>query len=227
MQEELEEFYRDQYRRISYSGMGLRFSNFFHKTIEKRYTKFESFSKVLEVGAGDCQHLSFVLHDYQLYLQTDLLDYGVSTSNNEKSRFETQDACKLKYTDSYFDRVISTCLLHHLEAPDAALMEWRRVSREGAKVDILLPSDPGMIYRLARKFASERKVKKKLDSESFNVSKYRYLHAIDHRNHVDSLEKIIRHVFINDKISVTRFPLSIPFWNFNLFSIFHITIQKK
>ena len=226
MQEELQEFYREQYKKISYSGAGLKFSNYFHKALEKNYDETITFDKVLELGAGDCQHASFVRHKYKIYLQTDILEYKVFLTDKENVRFEIQDAQSLNYPDNEFNRVISTCLLHHLETPDRALKEWRRVSKDGGKIDILLPSDPGILYRIARKLASEWKVKKILNSTDFSISKYRYIHAIDHRNHVDSLEKMIKHIFIKDEIIFKRFPAFIPFWNFNLFSIINITVIK-
>lgn len=227
MQEELKEFYRNQYKEISYSGLGLKFSNFFHRKLEEKYSDEFLFDKVLEVGAGDCQHIAFVKHKFKSYIQTDILDFRNQLSAIKNVKFEVQDAQKLRYMNEEFDRLVSTCLLHHLENPDIALKEWRRILKHDGRLDILLPSDPGIMYRLARRLASERKVKRKIDSNIFNLSKYRFIHAIDHRNHVDSLEKMIYHVFIDDRIEVKRFPPFIPFWNFNLFSIFHITLNKN
>jgi phosphatidylethanolamine/phosphatidyl-N-methylethanolamine N-methyltransferase len=227
MREDLENFYRDQYKEISYSGLGLIFSNYFHKKLEISYSDGLFIENVLEVGAGNGQHINFVKHKYKKYIQTDILDYNnFPETSSSNLIFEIQDAQDLKYEDGFFDRVVSTCLLHHLDFPERALLEWRRVAKNEGSISILVPSDPGFFYRVSRKLGSELKVKLRGINQDLNYNRYQYIHAIDHRNHFASLDKIIKFIFLRDKIHVKNYPLGIPFWNLNLFTVYEIIIQK-
>jgi phosphatidylethanolamine/phosphatidyl-N-methylethanolamine N-methyltransferase len=146
--------------------------------------------------------------------------------DHNNSIFEVQDAQNLKYEDGSFDRVISTCLLHHLDFPEKALLEWRRVVKDQGKISVLVPSDPGFLYRAARKLGSELKVKRKGAEDELSYSRYQYIHAIDHRNHFASLDRIIKFIFLNDSVKLKKYPFGVPFWNFNLFTVYEIVVQK-
>jgi ubiquinone/menaquinone biosynthesis C-methylase UbiE len=66
--------------------------------------------------------------------------------NKRGYRFRLADVENLPFEDAYFDRVISTCLLHHLENPEQGISEILRVVKSGGTIDILVPNDPSFIY---------------------------------------------------------------------------------
>ena len=87
------------------------------------------------------------------YYKYTLSDYRNTkfVSENPKISFEIVDVHKTPYTDNSFDRVIATCLLHHLDNPIIALQEIRRIVKTDGIVSISLPCDPGLAYRIAKK----------------------------------------------------------------------------
>jgi ubiquinone/menaquinone biosynthesis C-methylase UbiE len=62
--------------------------------------------------------------------------------------FQLANVESLHFEDDFFDRVVCTCLLHHLKNPDIGLNEILRVVKSGGTVDILVPNDPSLIYSL-------------------------------------------------------------------------------
>jgi ubiquinone/menaquinone biosynthesis C-methylase UbiE len=99
------------------------------------------FSKVLEVGAGSGEHLEFINHGFETLVISDLtlpippghiLDkVKQHTDNGRIIEFKSENVENLSYSNSEFDRVIATCLLHHVEKPHDALLEIRRVTKNG------------------------------------------------------------------------------------------------
>ena len=98
MQEELEAFYRFQYRKMSYSGSGALASAWFHRILERGLDDNSSYDACLEVGCGSGEHLAYIGHAFRTYLQTDLIDYGLGADTNDQAarsdgiRFEVTDA---------------------------------------------------------------------------------------------------------------------------------------
>jgi ubiquinone/menaquinone biosynthesis C-methylase UbiE len=56
-----------------------------------------------------------------------------------------------------FDRVIVTCVLHHIPNLELALTEIRRVAKPGAQINLYVPCDPGSLYRGVRHWTSHFK----------------------------------------------------------------------
>ena len=131
----------------------------------------------------------------------------------------------LVYADDSVDRLICTCVLHHLAEPDAALSEWFRVVRPGGVVTIYLPYDPGMAYRWVRWFTTHR-AQRRLERQG-ELDDHLYMWAREHRNHVLGLKQLIRHHAAGHDVQAHRWPLPALSWNFNLYEIQHITVQLR
>jgi ubiquinone/menaquinone biosynthesis C-methylase UbiE len=228
--EKIQEKYQKYYKEIHYRGNTGKATNFYHRALEKDAKK-RFFSNVLEVGAGTGEHLEFVLHDFKNYFLTDLNLPNPSIkqeelisklkNHNRNLYLEIQNVEKLTYEDSSFDRVISTCLLHHVQSPVKALQEMRRVTGNNGIISIYLPSDPGFLYRLTQFLVSTRSLKK-----YFTLSEIKYLRANEHRNHVASISGLISGVFADDKIKINSFPKINFGWNTRLFQTYTIQVQK-
>lgn len=144
----------------------------------------------------------------------------MSTINQAKVNFVTGNAEKISFPDSYFDRVVSTCLLHHVNDPLAVLLESRRVVSNGGEVAFILPADPGMLNRLIKLLITYPRIRK---NSSFDP---RLIYALEHPNKIDSLLALLKFVFEKDDYKIKYYPFKVPSWNLNLAITFHARINK-
>jgi ubiquinone/menaquinone biosynthesis C-methylase UbiE len=94
--------------------------------------------QILEVGCGE-GHLSrhLVKHlepGLQSYLASDLEVGRSSCGEDRRLTFVQADACELPYDDDSFDLVVCCEVLEHLQRPEMALAEARRVARRAVLV---------------------------------------------------------------------------------------------
>ena len=222
--------YAEIYSEARYGAKKDRAHVLYHTKLEMHLTK-KTYPVVLEIGAGSGEHFIYVKHDFEKYIMSDIVLPVInhdSKSLNKNARdkhsrviCKKEDAEDLKLASDSVDRLISTCVLHHLHDPSTALDEMRRVVKNNGLVSIYLPSDPGFLYRAAQYMASNRKLRK-----FFSKNEIRFLRGLEHRNHVSSLEAMISATFINDEMKRRDFPLPAT-WNFRLFSIYQVKIVKN
>ncbi len=222
-----EDFYGGTYKAMFYSdGSSAVATKFLHTALE-RYPnrKHLSFPLTLEIGGGEGLHFKYVHSEYDLYLLSDVRTSPLSpeaemAKNSGKLQFIVENAERLSLENSTIDRVIFSCVLHHLNNPEAALNEARRVLKSGGMISIYLPCDPGFIYRQLRKvFTSRRSRTLGIDYELINVR--------EHINHYYQLNKLIKEVFKEDVLRIRRFPFQFLNYDLNIFSIIHISINKS
>lgn len=194
-----------------------------HKLLEKRYVKNHKFSKVLEIGAGCGEHTQFVRHEFDEYHLTDLnpnvLAYAkknLDSNNLTKYQFSVQGETDLHYPNEVFDRVIAAHVLEHIYKPHLALLEWKRVIKHGGTISVLIPCDPGILWRIGRIFA-----RKKMTNLGLN---YDYIMAREHVNPCNNLIVLLQHIFPNSH--ATWWPSYVPSIDMNLFFAFHATVTK-
>ena len=224
-----EKYYADHYEEITNSGAVGFVASLTHKTLEngrlltnKPITKLVGpFSKVIEVGAGHGQHLQYVKHGFDSYIQTDLRSHLLPVDGLNEAVISIEqpiDATNLPYADSTFDRLVATCLLAHIPDVEAALNEWRRVVKPNGIISIYLACEPGFLLRLGQSLSTRIKQK--------NLGVNRYLvHYRDHRNMYVAMKVFIKETFPKG-VKIKRFPFPILSWNFNLWAIATITNQK-
>ena len=128
-------------------------------------------------------------------------------------KIEKQDATALNNPDHSFDRLIATHVLEHLPNPVNVLREWNRVVRENGIISIVLPCDPGMLWRIGRHLGPRRNARK------LGIA-YDYLQAAEHINSIFYLVVFIRYHF--DLATEFWYPTRIPAPDLNLFYICHI-----
>jgi phosphatidylethanolamine/phosphatidyl-N-methylethanolamine N-methyltransferase len=193
-----------------------------HKWSERHFGPETHFGRVLEVGAGTGIHIRFVRHSFDEYRITDLnppaLDRIVAqVVNGAKGRIvvSKEDATSLSFPDGHFDRVIAAHVLEHLYRPHEVLREWARVTKPGGVVTLILPCDPGVVYRLGRHaFARRNLIKEGID--------YDYWMAREHVNPLNALIAFVRFYF--QDVREEWQPLRIPSMDLNLFYIAHIRV---
>lgn len=197
-----------------------------HYLLEKTLPKGCAYNRVLEVGAGTGHHLPYVKHAFQQYVMTDgndeMLEIASKKNPSQVSdgslAIEKQDATALTYPDNSFDRLIATHVLEHLPNPVNVLKEWNRVVRPGGIISIVLPCDPGMLWRLGRHFGPRRNAIKA------GIA-YNYLQAAEHVNSIFNLVVFIRFHF--ESVSEYWYPTRIPVPDLNLFYVCHLKVSSK
>lgn len=196
-----------------------------HKLVERPFDYKVHFGRVIEVGAGTGEHLSFVRHSFDEYTLTDLDPKTLEVAKrkladipNGKVTFEVQTGSELAYPDNTFDRLVATHVLEHIYQPHLALKEWRRVLKHGGTLSILIPTDPGMAWRLGRHFGPRK------NAIAQGIA-YDYVMAREHVNPCNNLIAILRHYFPESKEAWWPFP--IPSIDLNLFFSFQATLDKR
>ncbi|AYH45327.1 class I SAM-dependent methyltransferase [Azoarcus sp. DN11] len=196
-----------------------------HKLVEKAFDDHAHFGRVLEVGAGTGEHLPFVRHSFDQYTLTDLDPKTLEVAkrklagiHNGNVTIEVQTGSELAYPDNTFDRLVATHVLEHIYQPHLALKEWRRVLKHSAIISILIPTDPGMTWRLGRHFGPRK------NAVARGIA-YDYVMAREHVNSCNNLIAILRHYFPGSREAWWPFP--IPSIDLNLFFSFHATLDKR
>lgn len=210
------DFYESgEYSNIAVSSQGGLYGKLFHSLTEKRLSK-NHYSNVLEVGGLNGQHLNYIKHTYDKYTISDIIP-ATSFIENPKVKFKLDNIEDSSFANEEFDRVILTCVLHHLVYPQSALKELLRITKTGGLISILLPIDPHWPYKLTIELTSIRKAKK--IGLLYEARKNR---ALGHRNHYDSLKWQILDAFQDHSIRRIFWPLPPLRKMFNLFEIYQI-----
>ena len=140
-------------------------------------------------------------------------------ANKKNVIVEMQDVTKLSYEDNFFDRVVITCVLVHLDDPVQALNEIRRVLKPGGYVSLYLPCEPGFLLRIVRKFSTRAKAKR------LGIQEISFLHFLEHKNYFIAIDFFVRHIFSDSWIISRYYPFPFLSWNLNLFKLY--TIKKS
>lgn len=195
-----------------------------HKLVEETFNERMHFGQVLEVGAGTGEHFAFVNHKFDNYTLSDLDPKTLQVAkqkflnnNNGNISFETQIGSQLKYPDNTFDRLIATHVLEHIYQPHLVLKEWRRVLKDGGVISILIPTDPGVAWRLGRRLGPRKNAIKK------GIA-YDYVMAREHVNSCNNLISLLYHYFPESKEA--WWPFRIASIDLNLFYSFNAIVKK-
>ncbi len=122
---------------------------YWHFNKLKKVISFIDFNpkRILDVGCASGWFLSEVLKihkdakAYGIDVYEEAIDYG--SKLYPKINFSVSDAHKTKFPDKYFDLVICTEVIEHLEDPKKAIIEMKRIlSKDGR---IILEVDSGSI----------------------------------------------------------------------------------
>ncbi|HMW55300.1 MAG: class I SAM-dependent methyltransferase [Candidatus Accumulibacter phosphatis] len=196
-----------------------------HRLVEKAFDEQTYFGRILEVGAGTGEHLHFVRHRFDEYILSDQDRKTLEVAMNKfsgmhagKLRYATQTGSHLDYADNTFDRLLATHVLEHIYQPHLALKEWLRVLKPGGVLSILIPTDPGLAWRLGRHLGPRKQAMAK-------GIPYDYIMAREHVNSCHNLVALLRHYFNDAKEAWWPFP--VPSIDLNLFFAFHAIANKR
>jgi phosphatidylethanolamine/phosphatidyl-N-methylethanolamine N-methyltransferase len=192
-----------------------------HTLLEQPFGPECHFSAVLEVGAGSGVHVARVRHGFDTYVMTDsnlrMLDQArAKVPAGNRFAFAREDASRLSFEDRSFDRLIATHILEHLTNPHEVLREWTRVIKPGGLLSIVLPCDPGFLWRFGRNFG----VKQRANAAGME---YAYWMAREHVNSIWNLVTLIEYYF--DDVAATWWPSRIPAADLNLIYAANIRVR--
>ena len=208
-----------------YSGLSGKLLQLTHKQLAAFGNKFQTqHDNVLEIGAGQGEHFPFVNTNFAKYTMSDISDWGAPDiskilETDNRVTFEIQDIQALTYPDSSFDRVITTCVIAHVDEPYESILEVRRVTKNEGTCSFLVSADPSILLRFIRAMLTAPKMKKL-------SSPYLLINAISHRNSANGIIEIAKHVFRDDQVQIKYFPFRIRSWNLSTHIIINVKIRK-
>lgn len=215
------ESFSDTYEERVYNNSTGKVLNLGHKSCENKFKTNEHFSRVLEVGAGLGEHFKYVNHTFTEYIITDSDPKNLYFAkekigigdNNRRISYLIEDAKNLNFEDNSFDRLIATHILEHLYEPHLVIKEWKRVLKPNGTISIIVPTDPGIAWRLGRYLTTRKDAIR-------NGLQYDYIMAREHVNPCNNLVVFLNYYFPNNYSYF--WPLKfIPSIDCNLFYIFH------
>lgn len=207
----------------------LNLSNSFGDKLLAKYSyKTEVIDKLLipvtlELGCTQGQHLKYV--DLTKHKQYIGLDIEINTKNNLETlntllsthsnlNFIGGDVCHLPFKANSVSEIISLCLFHHVSNPEKAILNCLRVLKPGGKLIIQLPTDPGILNHLIKKFFIFPILRKKM------VEPPEFYYAKSHQNHIWSLIQIFKYNLKDfGKLYLHYWPFVFKSWNLNLIVI--------
>lgn len=209
-------FMNESYSQVVDSGAVGFVKKYVHRMLERGHSK--SVNTILELGAGQGQHLNFVQQPFLRYIQSDWI---IRKELSELPRVENKKLNAEDLTEiesGSVDRVIATCLLTHLDNPEKALHEWRRVVAAGGWLSLWVPCEMGMLLRTAQSLTTKRKIEK-------NGFDYEWMCRLDHRNHFPMMRALIKQVFSKDHVHFSGVPFTKLPWDLQLLRVYQI--QKR
>ena len=190
-----------------------------HKLVEKDFGPQSEFPRVLEVGAGTGEHMRFVRHRFDEYILSDLDAVALDVARKKlagrhegRLEFEAHAGTNFDYADASFDRVVAVHVLEHIPQPHIAIKEWRRLLKPGGVLSVLLPTDPGLAWRLGRHLGPRRR------AIAQGIA-YDYVMAREHVNSCNNLVALLRHYFPG--ATEAWWPMRVPSVDLNLFVSLH------
>ena len=202
-----------------YTGIIGVFMRYCHRNLEK-FKSEEVYSKILEIGAGTAPHLPYIKHKFQHYYVAETSDFAIDYL--KKAGLEKvikYDGKNLPFEESFFDRIIISHVLEHVNNPEEFIMEMMSKLKKGGILSISLPTDPGLLWRASRNMIKILSLNR---SQKLSDMEYDYVNSIEHINSIFNLRAIIKYHYRNN-IQETFLPFRIRLPDINLYYNVHIT----
>jgi SAM-dependent methyltransferase len=201
------------------------FMKLWHEVLPKKYGLIEKFNQgyvaqlplkegsvTLEVGAGLGEHAKYEDLSKQDYY---CLDYREEFCKELRKVFSPSErvSCgdiqkKQEWAAATFDRIIAIHVLEHLPDLPAALAEISRLLKPDGVFDVVIPTDGGFAYNLARRISAERFFKKNFKMDYGPIIK---------NEHVSTYDEITEVLFAKFRLQTRSFfPCLVPISGLNL-----------
>lgn len=103
--------------------------------------EYKSGGRLLDIGCGEGYFLQYAEKYYEAY-GMDVSDYCISEAcrRTKKTKLSVGSIANIDYGNEFFDVVTCFDVLEHLDDPEAAVLECRRVLRSGGVLVIRIPN---------------------------------------------------------------------------------------
>ena len=208
------------YEKYLYTGLAGMLMKKNHTHLSLKVPKYLN-KRILEIGGGASPHYNFInLTGVGEYWISDK-EYLLSSKNNAK---ENSIAFNLNYhyvdTDpNYqefftknikFSRIIVSHVWEHLQNPEKIFLNWMSLLEDDGRIDIAIPCDPGIIFRLGQ-LIGRRKAMKNYDMS------FKEVELMHSREHINPSQNLLRIANFYTKGKISYFPFKLPLVNLNLF----------
>ena len=208
-----------RYNNHAYTGLMGFFMKKCHQDLEKKIA-LKDFNNILEIGAGDSPHYRFINHPYKKYYILETTKIRKSYyKDNPKVIAKKYNGNKIPFKNNFFDRIIISHCLEHINYPEIFLFEMMKKLKKGGILSISLPTDPGLLFRLGRLYLKLFSIKNKY---KITPLEFDYMNASEHVNSIFGLNSIIKYNF-GDSIQESFVPFKVKIFDLNLFYNVHIT----
>ena len=219
-------YHKDEFKKLDgkytthlYTGLYGFVMRYCHRQLEN-FEREKKYSKVLEIGAGNTPHLNYLKHDYDEYFIAETSSYAIDFYKEMKNvKAYLYDGINLPFENNFFDRIIISHSLEHINEPEKFLFEVMNKLKKSGILSISLPTDPGLLWRFGKLFTKFFVVRK---TYKISGKEYDYLLATEHINSIFNLISLIRYHFKN-QIDESFLPFRIKLVDLNLFYNVHIT----
>jgi phosphatidylethanolamine/phosphatidyl-N-methylethanolamine N-methyltransferase len=228
---EHDRYYAESFTSVNYEGLTGLATRLSHKFLERDFPHTAFFPTVLELGAAHGEHLRHVRHGFDRWILSDLVDQGIDMAalrgsmlagvGSRTVEFEVQDATRMQLEDASVDRVVHTCLLHHVKDTAKVFAEVRRVLRPGGVYSAYIPCDPGLTYRAVQRVTAGRAIRRELRRGHYSITPAQ-LRALEHPNHFAAIWAHFQTAFQDDEVRAWHFPVPAALWNINFFTIANV-----
>jgi phosphatidylethanolamine/phosphatidyl-N-methylethanolamine N-methyltransferase len=212
-------WYRNYYSRVNVTAIkGSFFGWVLHRSIEIGAGSNQN-SHILEIGTNSGEHIKYVSDGWRIEGSYTACDIRVPSSDSlsyfhgQSVNFVEASIENLPFEDNTFDRIVLTCVLHHVNEIEKSLFEIRRVLKPGGFISILLPNDPGFAYRLSRALTTLPLAIYKGVFREVQLN-----HALEHKNNFLSLIRTIKYVFGKDEVKIMGWPFFVSSYSLNVFT---------
>jgi ubiquinone/menaquinone biosynthesis C-methylase UbiE len=148
------------------NSISFLFRRYFYKSLLKEFN-----GKVLDVGCGIGEFLDFYKNSYGIEVNPFLVKYCKEKGLNVK----LGSIYKIPFKGNMFDVVLCSHVLEHLEKPNIAIKEMRRVLKPKGKLILLVPTESGFRRdKTHKKFWHRENLKKLLEKTNFKIERMFY-----------------------------------------------------
>ena len=142
-----------------------------HRKLEC-FKRKEKYNNILEIGAGTAPHIDYIKHKFGKYYIAETSEASMKYYENDKKiNAVLYDGVKLPFENNFFDRIIISHVLEHINEPENFLFEMMNKLKTGGILSISLPTDPGLLWRLGKLYIRYYEAKKTYNISSDETSK--------------------------------------------------------
>lgn len=203
------------------------FMKYWHEVLPRRYgmvdefnhnyvvkTASKNFTRTLEIGAGNGEHLKYEKLDSEQkghYVAVDIRENMVAELRGQfpEIRAVVGDCQQhMDFEEGYFDRILAIHVLEHLPNLPAAVREMHRLCDKNRGVlSIVIPCEGSLAYSIARKISAQRIF------EARYKQSYRWFIEREHINLPHEIFEELSPYFSLDSSSYFPIPIKAEFCN--------------